>query len=107
MQSRFTNSENLIHEFNEIQDRLETIVDEEQLENEFLDRESFSKSFFLVISKTKKILKELEHDERSSSGSSVSQSHRESRSKKANNVIFPPIEVPKFKGDLRKLVRVS
>lgn len=94
LETRFVQYENLIHQYNDIQDQIEAIIAETELEAQYSERESFCKSFYHEMVSAKNILNKYKLEQASSSSNESI-----NRNSSHLNVKLPPIEVPKFSGD--------
>lgn len=98
LNNRVTKSEELIHEFEEIQSKIEVSCAEKDLDREYSEREEFESKFFDKISLAKKLLDEhknenIEENDRVSRISPSSQ-----LSNKLGLVKLPKITLPTFDG---------
>lgn len=107
--SRFNRFENLISEFNIIQNEIDSLVDEAHLDAEFLERENFENDFYSILSIAKKFITTLNDKNNSDTNSPSNHStntdnHINSDSNTQNDpsgIKLPLINLPTFSGESR------
>lgn len=97
LELRLTQCEKLLDEFNQVQGYVESLVDDDDLDRQFEEREKFTTDYYREIAKAKNILKQNEGESQSMRQNSFSVPN--GNTFQQQQVRLPPIEVPKFTGN--------
>ncbi|XP_072379310.1 uncharacterized protein [Diabrotica undecimpunctata] len=96
---RIEEANKIIQNYEESQLELENLVDEDELETCYTEREEFTKSFYCELARSKRLQSKLSrHSTDLSNNSSYSENASGSQVNDFNGFRLPPVEVPKFSG---------
>ncbi|XP_072389556.1 uncharacterized protein [Diabrotica undecimpunctata] len=96
---RIEEANKIIQNYEESQLELEDLVDEDELETCYTEREEFTKSFYCELARSKRLQSKLSrHSTDLSNNSSYSENASGSQVNDFNGFRLPPVEVPKFSG---------
>ncbi|XP_072403251.1 uncharacterized protein [Diabrotica undecimpunctata] len=96
---RIEEANKIIQNYEESQLELEDLVDEDELETCYTEREEFTKSFYCELARSKRLQSKFSrHSTDLSNNSSYSENASGSQVNDFNGFRLPPVEVPKFSG---------